>query len=80
MPDSLITAWDSKYYFTLTSTSVPGFASYWHHFTSTQDLVKEVIAARIFGGMHYRTSGVHGTVIANKVAHYVAKHYFRPAE
>jgi hypothetical protein len=28
--------------------------------------------------MHYRTSGVHGTVIANKVAHYVAKHYFVP--
>lgn len=66
--------------FTLTSTSVPGFASYSHHFTSTQDLVKEIIDARIFGGMHYRTSGVHGTVIGNKVAHYVAKHYFRPVE
>ena len=66
--------------FTLTSTSVSGFASYAHHFTRTQDLVKEIIDARIFGGMHYRTSGVHGTVIANKVAHYVAKHYFRPVE
>jgi hypothetical protein len=66
--------------FTLTSTSVPGFASYSHHFTNTQDLVKEIIDARIFGGMHYRTSGVHGTVIGDKVAHYVAKHYFRPVE
>jgi hypothetical protein len=66
--------------FTLTSTSVPGFALYEHHFTNTQDLVKEVIDARIYGGMHYRTSGVHGTVIGNKVAHYVAKHYFRPVE
>jgi hypothetical protein len=66
--------------FTLTSTSVPGFPSYPHYFTNTQDLVKEVIDARIFGGMHYRTSGVHGTVIGNKVADYVAKHYFRPVE
>jgi len=66
--------------FTLTSMSVPGFASYSHHFTNTQDLVKEVIDARIFGGVHYRTSGVHGTVIGNKVALYVAKHYFRPIE
>jgi hypothetical protein len=66
--------------FTLTSTAVPGFALYSHHFTNTQDLVKEVIDARIFGGMHYRTSGVHGTVIANKVAHYVAKHYFQPVQ
>jgi hypothetical protein len=66
--------------FTLTSTSVPGFALFEHRFTRTQDLIKEVIDARIFGGMHYRTSGVHGTVIANKVAHYVAKHYFRPVE
>ncbi|HUR32519.1 MAG TPA: vanadium-dependent haloperoxidase [Vicinamibacterales bacterium] len=66
--------------FTLTSTSVPGFATYSHHFTKTQDLVKEVIDARIFGGMHYRTSGVHGTVIGDKVAHYVAKHFFQPVE
>jgi hypothetical protein len=65
----------------LTSTSVPGAVPYaYHHFTKTQDIVKEAIDARIYGGMHYRTSGVHGTVIANKVAHYVAKHYFQPVE
>jgi hypothetical protein len=51
-----------------------------HHFTSTRDMVKEIIAARVYGGMHYRTSGVHGAVIARKVAHYVAKHYFQPVE
>jgi hypothetical protein len=66
---------------TLTSTSVPGAVPYaYHHFSNTQDIVKDVIEGRIFGGMHYRTSGVHGAVIANKVAHYVAKHYFRPVE
>lgn len=62
----------------LTSTSVPGVAMAQHTFTKTQDLVKEIIDARIYGGMHYRTSGVHGAVIAKKVANWVSKHYFRP--
>lgn len=47
-------------------------------FTNTDDIVKIVIDGRIFGGMHYRTSGVHGSVIARKVAHYVGRHYFQP--
>jgi hypothetical protein len=51
-----------------------------HTFTRTQDIVKEVIEGRIFGGMHYRTSVVHGIVMSNKVAHWVAKHYFLPVD
>ena len=65
---------------TLTSTSVPGVALAEHHFDNTDDMVKEIISARIYGGMHYRTSAVHGSVIARKVASYVAKHYFLPVE
>jgi hypothetical protein len=65
---------------TLTSTSVPGKALAQLHYDNTQDVIRGAIDARIFGGMHYRTSGVHGTVIANKVAHYIAKHYFRPVD
>ena len=59
--------------------SVPGIALAEHRFTNIDDVVKEVIDARIYGGMHYRTSGVHGSVIARKVATYVARHYFLPA-
>ena len=51
-----------------------------HSFNRTQDALKEVIEGRIYGGMHYRTSVVHGIVMSNKVAHYVAKHYFLPVE
>jgi hypothetical protein len=51
-----------------------------HTFTRTQDILKEVIEGRIFGGMHYRTSVVHGIVMSNKVAHWVAKHYFLPVD
>lgn len=47
-------------------------------FDNTDDLIREIIDARIFGGMHYRTSVVHGTVLGRKVAHWVAGHYFRP--
>jgi hypothetical protein len=63
---------------TLTSTSVPGVALAAHHFRNTRDMVREIINARVYGGMHYRTSGVHGTVIARKVARYVARHHFQP--
>jgi len=49
-----------------------------HHFPSTDDFVKESMDARIYGGMHYRTSTVHGKVLGTKVAKWVTKHYFRP--
>jgi hypothetical protein len=60
---------------TLTST-VAGTVP--HTFTSTDDMVREIIDARVYGGMHYRTSGVRGGVLGRKVAHWVAKHFFQP--
>jgi hypothetical protein len=60
---------------TLTST-ITGTA---HTFHRTDDIIKEIIVARIYGGMHYRTSGVHGSVIGRKVAQWIAKHYFQPS-
>ena len=62
---------------TLTSTSVAGAAMTEHHFTNTQDIVSEVINARVYGGIHYRTSAEHGAMIARKVADWVADHYFK---
>jgi hypothetical protein len=68
----------------LTSYSVPGHPAsaggVTHTFTKTQEVLKEVIDGRIFGGMHYRTSVVHGIVLSHKVAQWVAKHYFLPAD
>jgi hypothetical protein len=49
-------------------------------FTNTDDLVKEVIDARIFGGMHFRTSVVEGKVLGTKVAKWVARHHFLPSD
>jgi hypothetical protein len=47
-------------------------------FNKTDDLIKEIIDARIFGGMHYRTSGVHGTVMGKNVAKLMKRRFFQP--
>ena len=83
MANSIENFFDTKKITThFTSLSVPGAppSGVTHTFTRTQDIVKEVIEGRIFGGMHYRTSVVHGIVMSNKVAHWVAKHYFLPVD
>ncbi len=48
------------------------------HFDSTDDIVKEIIDARVYNGVHYRTSVVEGTILGRKVAQWVAKFYFQP--
>lgn len=46
-----------------------------HHYLSTDDMVDDS-EARIWGGMHFRTSVVHGRVLGTKTAKWVAKHHF----
>jgi len=60
--------------FTFTST-VTGTQ---HEFDSTDAMVRELQVARIYGGMHFRTSTVHGKVLGTKVGKWVATRYFRP--
>jgi hypothetical protein len=40
--------------------------------------LKEIIDARVWGGIHFRTADVQGAVLGDKVAHWLAKHYFQP--
>jgi hypothetical protein len=61
---------------TLTST-VTGTSRTFHN---TNDLVKEIIEARIYGGIHYRNSCVQGKIIGKKVADWVTKYFFQPVE
>jgi hypothetical protein len=49
-------------------------------FNNTNDLIKEIIEARIYAGLHYRTSGEDGVAIGKKVAQWVAKYYFQPVQ
>ena len=49
------------------------------HFDRLSVALKEIIDARVWGGIHFRTADVQGSVLGNKVAHYLEKHYFQPA-
>jgi hypothetical protein len=40
--------------------------------------LKEVIDARVWAGIHFRTADVQGAVLGRKVAHYMTRHYFQP--
>ena len=48
------------------------------HFDRFSLALKEIIDARVWGGIHFRTADVQGAVIGNKVAHWGRKHYFQP--
>lgn len=49
-------------------------------FDNTDDLEKEIIVARIYGGMHFRTSVIEGLVLGRKAAKWVARHQFLPVD
>jgi hypothetical protein len=49
-------------------------------FVRLSDALKEVIDARVWGGIHFRTADVQGAVLGKKVAHYMSKHYFQPLD
>jgi hypothetical protein len=62
--------------FTLTYEAMPGVM---RKYTSIQQLKDEVSMARIWGGVHYRTSNEVGISIGEKVASYVLENYLQPA-
>jgi hypothetical protein len=46
-------------------------------FVRFSDALKEIIDARVWGGIHFRTADVQGAVLGKKVANYMNKHYFK---
>ena len=48
------------------------------HFDSTDEIIREIIDARVYNGVHYRTSVIEGTILGRHVAQWVAKFYFQP--
>jgi hypothetical protein len=57
-----------------------GTATSTRSYSSTRELLKEVQAARIYGGMHFRHSILEGTILGRRVAHQLVKKYFIPLE
>jgi len=48
------------------------------NFQRFSDALKEIINARVWSGIHFRTADIQGAVLGKKVAHYMEKNYFQP--
>ena len=60
--------------FSLTSEIRPGTRS----FASFSDAIAEIADARVFGGIHFRTSCARANMLGRAVADYVLRHAMRP--
>ncbi|MFF0154433.1 vanadium-dependent haloperoxidase [Micromonospora sp. NPDC005203] len=48
------------------------------HFSSFSQALDELIGARVWGGVHFRTADVEGAKLGAEVSRYAVRHYFRP--
>ena len=48
------------------------------YFDRFSDALNEIIDARVYAGLHFRTADIQGRILGRKVAHYMARHYFQP--
>jgi hypothetical protein len=48
------------------------------NFDHLSDALKEIINARVWSGIHFRTADVQGAALGTKVADYLEDHYFEP--
>ena len=61
--------------FSLTSPTVPGVT---RRFSRLSDYVSESIDARVYDGVHYRTSGEVGAAMGRKIGEYTVQNYLKP--
>jgi hypothetical protein len=61
--------------FDVTSSRFPGEL---RHFDRFSEPLEEIIEARIWAGLHYRTADVQAEMLGRNVADFMAEHYFQP--
>jgi PAP2 superfamily len=61
--------------FRLTNPTAPGIT---RSFSRLSDYVSESIDARVYDGVHYRTSGEVGAVMGRKIGEYAAQNFLKP--
>ncbi len=66
-----------KIRFGVISSRFPGETRYFDRFS---DALQEIIDARIWAGLHFRTADVQAKILGRKVVHYMATHYFQPLQ
>jgi hypothetical protein len=57
---------------TMTSATAPGVVE---TYTTFKDIADGVVNARVWGGIHGRTSSVKGRVVGEEVGRYVARRF-----
>ena len=60
------------------STRFPGTPAQTRHFDSFSSALDEVINARVWGGIHFRTADEQGATLGKAVAKWERQHYFKP--
>jgi hypothetical protein len=64
--------------FDIVSTRFPGTPAQTRHFDRFSQALREVIDARVWGGIHFRTADRQGAAIGEKVALWEHRHFFEP--
>ena len=64
--------------FDIVSSRFPGTPAQTRHFASFSAALDEVINARVWGGIHFRTADEQGATLGRKVAKWERAHYFKP--
>jgi hypothetical protein len=61
--------------FGVTSSRFPGETRFFDRFSEPLD---EIVRARIWAGLHYRTADLQARLLGRNVVRYMAEHYFQP--
>lgn len=64
--------------FDIVSSRFPGTPAQTRHFDRFSQALEEVIEARVWGGIHFRTADTQGAVLGEKVANWEREHFFQP--
>jgi hypothetical protein len=59
----------------MTTPTAPGVT---RSFSRLSDIVTEVVNARVYDGVHYRTSGEVGAEMGRKIGEYVMQNFLKP--
>jgi hypothetical protein len=66
-----------KIRFGVTSVMFPGETRYYDRFSLA---LKEIIDARVWAGLHFRTADMQAQILGRKVANFAMKHFFQPLD
>ncbi len=64
--------------FDIVSTRFRGTLAQTRHFESFSGPLDEIINARVWGGIHFRTADEQGAKLGKTVAKWERRHYFKP--